>query len=251
MSPVSDRNWGTDTLETVHAMSLIRTKFAVEYPDSDGDPMGESDWHIDWTIRLRDLLKWRYRDRQVYVGSDLIIYYQEGEPLRSIVPDGFVVLGHSPHLRRIFKTWDEDNRVPDVAFEFTSLSSKIKDTVQKPEIYASIGVTEYFIYDCEREYLNPPLQGFRLDGDHYEAIERDADSAFQCQTLGLKLRIEGDKLAIYDSVTGKQLLTEAEAEAERAEAEAGRAEAEAGLRKRVEAENDQLRAELRRLRGES
>jgi len=131
-----------------------------------------------------------------------------------------------------------------VAFEFTSLSSKSKDTVQKPKIYASIGVTEYFIYDCEREYLNPPLQGFRLDGDHYVAIKRDADSALQCKTLGLKLRIEGDELAIYDSVTGKPLLTEAEAEAERAEAEAG-------LRKQVEAENDQLRAELRRLRGES
>jgi hypothetical protein len=65
---------------------------AIDYPESDGKPMGETDWHIDWTLRLRDMLKYRYRDQRVYVGSDLLLYYHEGVPRDFVVPDGFVVL---------------------------------------------------------------------------------------------------------------------------------------------------------------
>lgn len=218
-------------------MALIQTRHEIEYPDSDGEPMGESDWHIDWTIRLRDLLKWRYRDQPVYIGSDLIIYYQEGNPKKSVAPDGFVVLNHSPKRRRIYKVWEEDNRVPDVVFEFTSLSSESKDTKKKPGIYAALGVNEYFIYDPEREYLKPPLQGFRLAGNRYVAIEADADQVFQCQTLGLGLRLRADELVVIDLATGEELMTHAEAEAE--------------SRRNAEAENERLRAELKRLRDET
>lgn len=34
-------------------MSLIQTKSEVEYPESDGKPLGETDLHIDWILRLR------------------------------------------------------------------------------------------------------------------------------------------------------------------------------------------------------
>ncbi len=35
-------------------MSLIQTVDQIEYPETDGQPMGETDLHIDWLIRLRD-----------------------------------------------------------------------------------------------------------------------------------------------------------------------------------------------------
>ncbi len=225
-------------------MALIQTDLEIEYPDSDGESMGESDWHTDWTIRLRELLKHRYRDRAVYVGSDLIVYYEKGNPRRSVVPDGFVVVDHPTHRRRIFKTWDEGGRVPDVAFEFTSLSSEKKDTIEKPGVYAKLGVKEYFVYDPEREYLSPPLRGFRLDGHRYVAIEPDASQSLHCLALGLSLRLQDDELLISDLVTGKPLLTSAEAAAERAEAEAE-------SRRLTEAENARLRAELNWLRGQT
>lgn len=225
-------------------MSLIQTEFETEYPPSDGEPMGESDWHIDWTLRLRQLLKWRYRDRSVYVGSDLIVYYQEGEPLKSIVPDGFVVLDHPSHNRRIYKIWEEGDRAPDVAFEFTSLTSQQRDTIQKPKIYAGIGVKEYFIYDPQQEFLKPPLQGFRLVGDEYVRIEPDASRALHCHTLDLSFAIVDDDLVVSDLTTGEPLLTRAESEAERAGAEAA-------ARMQADAEVQRLRAELKRLRGES
>jgi hypothetical protein len=33
----------------------------IEYPETDGKPMGETDVHRLWMIRLYDLLKHRYR----------------------------------------------------------------------------------------------------------------------------------------------------------------------------------------------
>lgn len=73
------------------------------------------------------------------------------------------------------------------------------------------------------------------DGNRFVAIEPDANQALHCQTLGLMLQMQNDDLLISDLTTGKPLLTMAEAEA----------------RKKVEVENEQLRAELRRLRGEA
>jgi Uma2 family endonuclease len=91
----------------------------VVYPESDGKPMGETDLRRMWMIRIYDLLKYRYRDQQVYVGSDLLVYYENGNPLKYLVPDVFVVKDCAPGPRRTFRTWEEE-RVPDVVFEVTS-----------------------------------------------------------------------------------------------------------------------------------
>ena len=77
-------------------MSLVSNDAAIDYPESDGRPMGETDWHIEWTLRLRDMLKLRYRGQKVYVASDLLIYYHEGVPRDFVVPDGFTRLAF-PH----------------------------------------------------------------------------------------------------------------------------------------------------------
>ena len=63
----------------------------VDYPESDGKPMGEQNMHRNWMIRLLDILKYRYRDQQVYVACDLLVYFEEGKPTRFVVPDEFVV----------------------------------------------------------------------------------------------------------------------------------------------------------------
>jgi hypothetical protein len=103
-------------------MSLVSSDAAIDYPESDGRPMGETDWHIEWTLRLRDMLKLRNRGQKVYVASDLLLYYNEGVPRDFVVPDGFVVLDCEQRPRRVFKTWEEQ-RVPNVVFEFTSASN--------------------------------------------------------------------------------------------------------------------------------
>jgi hypothetical protein len=44
-------------------MKLQTSLDEVEYPESAGRPMGESDWHRDWMNRIIALLKYRYREQ--------------------------------------------------------------------------------------------------------------------------------------------------------------------------------------------
>ncbi len=37
-------------------MSTAPTPVEIDYPESDGQPIGETDLHIGWIIRLRDML---------------------------------------------------------------------------------------------------------------------------------------------------------------------------------------------------
>jgi len=222
------------------AMPLFETINEIEYPESDGQPMGETDLHRKWMIRIYDLLSYRYRGQQVYVGSDLLLYYTEGMPHEFVVPDDFVVLDCDPGERRIFQTWIE-GRVPNVVFEVTSRYTKKKDQVFKPKAYAQIGVKEVFLYDPTGDYLKPILQGYRLEGGQSTPLERNPAGALECRELGLLLKLEKRKLVMLDGTTGQPLLTEAEA---------GWAaqEAEEAARKSAEARAETAEAELRRLR---
>jgi Uma2 family endonuclease len=229
----------------------------VEYPESDGRPMGETDLHIDWILRIRDLLRWRYRGQRVYVASNLLLYFEEGMAYRFVVPDGFVVLDCEPGRRRTYKLWEE-GKAPDVVFEVTSRASKREDEVSKPQTYAEIGVREYFVYDPSAEYLSPPLQGFRRaePGPGYQRIAAEPDGALVCETLGLRLTLNAGELVFADRHTGEVQLTEAEAEraARQAEQAARQAEqaarqAERAAREAAEARVAELEAELLRLKG--
>lgn len=191
-------------------MSLQSPSIEVVYPESDGKPMGETDLHRDWMVRIIDLLKHRYAGQRVYVSGDLLVYYQEGNPRKFVVPDAFVVKDCDPGPRRTFLIWKEE-RVPNVVFETTSLASKKKDTRDKPELYARLGIPEYFVYDPTADYLDPPLAGYRLTPAGYVRLEPDARGRLRSEELSVELLLEDGELAVYDAASGERLLTEAEA----------------------------------------
>ena len=89
----------------------------------------------------------------------------------------------------------------------------------------------------------------------YQRLLPGAAGEFVSQVLGLELRLENDRLRVFNPATGERLLTPAEAlVARRTEAAARRTEAEArqaeaAARHADEAELERLRAELARLRG--
>ncbi len=247
----------------------ITNPVEIDYPESDGRPMGETDTHRKWIVRIDQLLTQRLKGEQNYIGSDLLIYYELGQPKRFVVPDNFVVLDCNPGPRRTFKTWEEQ-RTPDVVFEVTSRSTKREDLVVKPKTYEQFGVSEYFLYDPLAEYLSPALQGFRLQNGTLVKME-STTGELTCQTLGIRLRLSGKSLEMVDLASGELLLTEAEDNARRAsefresaeqyreEAEQQRQEAEQQqmiaanereARQLAETRNQQLEEELRRLRGE-
>lgn len=215
-------------------MSTPHIADQIEYPESDGMPMGETDLHRDWMVRILDILRYRYRKQRVYVASDLLVYYEEGVPRRFVVPDNFVVLDCDPERRRVFKTWEE-GKSPDVVFEVTSRSTRRDDESLKPQIYERIGVQEYFLYDPSCEYLQPALQGFRRQSDEgLTSISPASDGSLTCEVLGITLRLADQDLVMVDLHSEEVLKTEAEAE---------RATREAAELKIVE-----LQAEIDRLR---
>jgi Uma2 family endonuclease len=203
-------------------MSLASAITDIEYPESDGRPMGETDLHRYWMNRLYDLLARRYSGQEAYVGCDLLVYFEEGSPLKYCVPDVFVALGARPGQRRTFKVWAE-GRPPTVVFEVTSQSTRREDEVFKPQMYERMGVQEYFLYDPTADYLSPPLAGYRLQDNNAGPLKPDARGALQSVELGLRFWLEDGQLVVADSASGERLLTAAEA----AEARAAAAEEEA------------------------
>jgi len=217
-------------------------RLEIEYPESDGKPMAETDIHIRELTNTRATLADFFREASdVYVSGNLLLYYEEGNPAGSVSPDVFVVKGVPKGERRTYRVWVE-KRPPLVVFEFTSRSTRLEDSGNKKALYAMLGVSEYFLCDPLSEYLEPPMQGFTLERGDYRRLPEESDGTVISRELGLRLKMEGSQLRLVVIATGEQLLTPAEAQE--------KARAEAKARQAAEAEIERLKAELARLRGE-
>ena len=227
----------------------------VEYPCSDGQPMGESDIHIDRIIYVRNALKWHYERRgrtDVHVSANSFVYYEKGNPRAVVAPDVFVVLGAPGHLRDSYLLWNEP-KGPDFVLEVTSASTRRDDERRKRGVYASLGVSEYFLYDPRGEYLTPPLQGYRLRDGEYRPLPAvtvlpGRGVSVHSEVVGLDLRDmrEERMLRLHDPETGQDLLTYRESELAR-EVEAGARRREAAARRAAEARAAELEARLQEL----
>ena len=111
----------------------------VSYPESDGQPVAETDVHRTLMFELIGMLQAFFRaDPQVYISGNLFVYYQEGNPRRVVAPDVFVVQGVRNRQRRIYKLWEE-GVVPAVVFELTSRSTRREDLRSKYDLYERLG----------------------------------------------------------------------------------------------------------------
>ena len=234
----------------------------IFYPESDGKPMAETERHRDLLINTLLILQTYFQDiPDVCVSGNMMMYYVEGNPRKSISPDIFVTFGVGRKERRTYRIWDE-GKPPDFVLEFSSGNTYRNDLRGKKALYAEIGIGEYFLYDPERRYLPSPLMGFVLVGSDYVPIPFEADGSAFSATLGLAVRLRGEGLGFYDPVSEEWLQTpaeiatayaaqaaeRAEREAERAEREAERAEQEAAAREQAEAEVVRLREEIEQLK---
>jgi Uma2 family endonuclease len=193
-------------------MATASTKADVYYPESDGEPMGETIQHRDATIDLILALQdWFVDDPLAYVSGDEFLYYVEGQPRFVVSPDVWAVRGIDKTIPRpIYKTWLEGGKGPDVVIEVTSKSTRRVDQGKKFRIYQDdLKVREYFLFDPLAEYLKPPLQGHRLFGGEYRPIEPVA-GRLPSEVLGLHLEAEGDRVRLFEPVMGRRLLNRLE-----------------------------------------
>ena len=227
-----------------HPMSVSPHE-PVIYPESDGEPMAESDVHRDEMLACIDMLRWRFRDEpMVYVAGNNFLYYEEGNPKAAVSPDVYVVRGVSNEQRRTYQLWKEQGHAPCFVMELSSRSTWLEDHGNKKAVYAMLGVSEYFMFDPEGEALEPALQGYRLgDDDNYHRLEPDAEGVFVAETLGLSLWADSEmRLQARDAATGEVI---ARPQVVRAERDAAVLERDAATRERDAAarERDELARE--------
>ena len=214
-------------------MAAIPLEDETCYPDSDGEPLAETQLHFEEIVYLVEALQERFRDTpDVFVAGDLLFYYQKGRPSAVVAPDVFVVRGLSraKELRRKYLLWEEQ-KVPCFVAEVTSDSTRRKDLSTKKDLYQALGVQEYFLFDPYGEHLKPNLQGYRLVEGRYRPARPDSDGSLVSVTTGLSFRADGNRLRLKDAATGKPLL---------------RREEESAMRRALEEEVARLRRELGR-----
>lgn len=180
--------------------------FTIDYPESDGEPMAETDVHYRLMTDLRFEREQFFRSEpDVYVSGNILLYYVEGNPKKCVTPDVFVARGVRKGGRRVYKLWEE-GRAPEVVFEVSSRQTWREDLNTKWRLYEDLGVKEYFIFDPEYDYLVEPLIAWRLESGRYEAVEV-VDGAVKSETLNLELVNTGETLRLRNLATGQFLRT--------------------------------------------
>ena len=235
----------------------------------------ESEWHRLALNLLIHILCRHWQDRQdMYVAGNMFIYFDpEQATTRNFRgPDVFVVKGvSSKELRNSWVIWEEDGLGPCYVLELASPSTLKDDLGTKKTVYEQeLKVPEYVVYDP----ASGRLRGWRLNAEgRYEELTPDERHWLWSEQLGLWLGKATYRFAQHASptpvlrffdVNGRQLLTEAEAQAQwaneqaqraqaetkradeqaqRAQAETKRADEEAAARQRLEAELARLQAQ--------
>ena len=193
-----------------------RSDTPVEYPESDGRPMSESTLHRRAEVDLIGPLEGHdWAQPGTFLGGDLMMFFEEGNPHKSVSPDVFVAFGELPEPPRpIWLVWEE-GKLADFVLEVKSKTTRSDDEERKKKTYAQLGVTEHWQFDPIGDYLDPVLDSQRLRSEgHYEriALEAGPENSLvgRSEVLGLELRLEGERLRLFDPKAGGCLLTRQE-----------------------------------------
>ena len=231
--------------------NLAEDDLSIVYPDSDCEPMAENDHQLTAMLDAISMLRAWYADLEdVYAGGDMLMYYRMNDNETRVAPDVFVVFGvESRHKRDSWIVWRE-GKAPDIVMELASGSTWRRDMRKKRDIYAEMGVTEYWRFDPTSSYFSPPLIGERLSGGQYAVIDLSTgdDSILRGHSAVLALDVcvlPDGNLRLYDPVSQQWLRTHGESEAALRQAEAA-VERETAARQAAEEELRMLREQLQR-----
>lgn len=179
----------------------------IDYPESDGKPMAESDVHREVMMHAIEGLKDHFlAEPEVYVTGNLLLYYERGNRSAAVAPDVFVARGVSKERRKSYLLWRE-RKAPCFVLEVTSESTRDEDLGTKKVKYARLGVEDYFLFDPLEEYLEPRFQGLRLVRGEYQPIRPERDGSLVSRTIGVAFAPQGEFLRMVDVKTGRPLLS--------------------------------------------
>ena len=184
----------------------------IYYPSSDGEPLAESKLQFTPLTETVHVLEHRYHDRaDVFVAGNLLVYYRMNDNEVRVAPDVMVVFGVEDYPRDSYIVWREDGIAPDFVMEIASPGTYSRDMTEKRNIYAALGVTEYWRFDPTGNLFTPALEGDRLVGNTYQSIPVGTDDAGilrgYSDVLELDVCVRPElELKLYDPAAGTWLL---------------------------------------------
>ena len=237
---------------------------SIEYPSSDGEPMADNQLQYYHMTNIKAGLDSWYENRpDMFVAGDLLVYYRMNDNETRVAPDVFVVRGVPDRdlFRDSWIVWRE-GKPPEFALEVATPRTWRRDATEKREIYAGMGVLEYWRFDPTGRFFAPVLIGETLIDGAYQPLpvadNGDGILRGHSAVLGLELCVQpGLELRLYDPASGQWLRTIREESAGRRAAEAALQTAQADLqqeaaaRQAAEAELQRLREQLRAQQSES
>ena len=190
----------------------------------------------------------------VFDSSNTILCYDPSNLNIRVSPDYYFAVGIDPETvkyRSIYRTWVQ-GKPPDFVLEVASPSTARNDETTKRDIYARMGVPEYWRYDPtdlvvpnQRPLYAVALVGELLVDGEYQPVEI-SNGPEGCiwgfsPALGVSLAVKDKRLMVYDHELG-DFVAEFD-EQERAKMEA-QAQAQAERELRVAAEERRIAAEI-------
>ncbi len=195
------------TKELMHESLLDFYGNGIFYPESDGEPMAETDIHRDLILNLIKSLEFFFAEREdVYVTGNIMFYYVEGVPAEVVAPDVMVCFGIPKGKRTSYKTWEENDVIPSVIIEVASSGTWKKDRIEKKELYEMLGVKEYYIFNPKYPKTLPAFLAYKLNEGILEQVNI-TDGKVTSDILGLDLIDTGETLRLYNAETNEFLKT--------------------------------------------
>jgi hypothetical protein len=171
----------------------------IFYPSSDGEPVAETYDHLYAILITLEVVRQYLQGQRATVLANQFLYYSQGLPRLRTAPDVIVIFDVEPGGRDNYKIWEE-GQIPKVIFEMTSPGTRQQDLGFKKDLYAQLGVQEYWMFDPKGEWIPEKLSGYQLQGEQYIPI---VDS--QSTVLNLTLKVEDKLIGFYRNDTGEKL----------------------------------------------
>ena len=183
------------------------------------EPEMESDLHLLQIMVLLQCLKGLWRERNdYYAAGNMTLYYSpamvKNRDFRG--PDFLVVKDVENYPRRSWTVWEEGWIFPNLVIEILSDTTAKVDRTTKKDLYAELGIEEYFWFDP----VTLEFVGFSLVNGDYQRIEPDDRGYCWSQTLDLWLGRSNRQLRYFS--TDGQLIPTPEEECDRANLKADR-----------------------------
>jgi len=210
----------------------------IAFPPNE-EPMADAARLMTFLLALiTPLMKFFEKLPGTFVNSDVFLYYDKSDHRKAVAPD--VIIAFDVNVKQIidsgsYHLWVE-GKPPEFVMEIGSDKTARRDLDEKRDIYARIGVGEYWLFDPpDGKRYGFILKGLRLvDGEYVEIPMSEgsgSDVRGHSEALGLDFCWEDDAIRLYDPSAGEYLRNHNDSEAALADAKTALAETRAEVRR--------------------